>query len=573
MMVLSIILFGVATGSAQTGGDKTSSETSVIANQYILWRSQSNTSSRSLGVKKPILVDVANNLSTFSSSPETTGYNPSLVTSDCANLLAYMEDESLKCQPNFVYTASVIPNDTNYSSLYGMGKIAAPEAWEINTGSTDIIVAVIDTGIDYTHPDLAANMWINSGEKPGNGIDDDGNGYTDDVYGYDFYNNDPDPYDDNEHGTHCAGTIGAVGNNSQGVVGVSWNVSLMGLKFLGASGSGNTFDAIRAIDYAIDNGARVINASFGGAGYDPALEDAVQRAADEEVLFVAAAGNEGTNNDTSPSYPASFPVNYLLSVAATDGTDSLTWFSNYGSTSVDVAAPGSAIRSTVPGGGYQSFSGTSMATPHVAGLAALLLAENPSLPLSELWDVIFSTVDTISDSAFLASGGRINAATAITLVSAPEEVIAPPSEDIEDPPAPISPGTGNSVEEDTPEPAEPISISLNGRGSRALPEGRFRARITGGSDSGTAELIAILKNRSGELACSLGEFQTGSTIRLRGRVNQRYVRALRMAARPSVEPSEDVLSRSRRVQHSIMQRRLGKALSCNYLTARVRVVP
>lgn len=568
------MLLWAATSSAQTQRDDIPSNTSVIKDQYILWNSQSHISSRSLGEGKVVLVDVANNLSTFSSAPNITAYNPSLVNADCATILTDIGDPSLECQPNFVYTASVIPNDTNYSSLYGMGIIDAPEAWETNTGSADIVVAVIDTGIDYTHPDLAANMWRNSGEKPGNGVDDDGNGYIDDIYGYDFHNDDSDPFDDNDHGTHCAGTIGAVGNNSRGVVGVSWNVSLMGLKFLGASGSGNTFDAILAINYAVANGARVINASFGGDGYDAALEDAVQRAADEGVLFVAAAGNDGTNNDTFPSYPASFPVNYLLSVAATDGTDSLTWFSNYGSTSVDVAAPGSAIRSTVPGGGYQSFSGTSMATPHVAGLAALLLAENPSLTLSELWDAIFSTVDTISDSAFLASGGRINAATAMSLVTPPDEGIAPPSEDSDDPPALSSPEDDDSAEEDTPPPAEedtpPISISLKGIGSRALYEGIFRARITGGSEAGTAELIAILKNRSGELACSLGEFQTGSTIRVRGRVNQKFISTLRIGAHPSVEPSEDILSRSRRVKPSITRRRLRTELSCNYL--RVRVV-
>lgn len=570
--MLSSMLSWGTTSYAQTQMDNISSDASVVANQYILRRSPNDLSSRSRGEEKPVLVDVANNRSTFSSAPDTIAYNPSIVSADCATIRTHIGDPSLLCQPNFVYTASVIPNDTNYSSLYGMGKIDAPEAWETNTGSQDIVVAVVDTGIDYTHPDLAANIWTNPGEKSGNGIDDDGNGYIDDIYGYDFYNEDSDPYDDNDHGTHCAGTIGAVGNNGQGVVGVSWNVSLMGLKFLGASGSGTTFDAIRAIDYAIDNGARVINASFGGGGYDAALEDAVQRAADEGVLFVAAAGNDGTNNDTFPSYPASFPVNYLLSVAATDGTDSLTWFSNYGSTSVDVAAPGSAIRSTVPGGGYQSFSGTSMAAPHVAGLAALLLAENPSLTLSQLWDAIFSTVDTISDSAFLASGGRINAANAISLMTPPQEGIAPPSEDSEDPPALSSPGDDDSAVEDNPPPADPISITLRGKGRRALSEGRFRARITGGSEADTAELIAILKNRSGELACSLGEFQIGSTIRLRGRVSQRYIRSLRIAARPSVDPSEDALSPSRRVKSSTRQRRLRKELSCKYVRARVRVV-
>lgn len=562
--VLFITLFGGATASAQTGMTPR-----VLENQYILWTdSSSATSSRSIRQEHPILVDVSNDVSTFTTVGNTTHYNASLVAADCEAIRAEIGDASLKCQPNFVYTTSVMPNDTNYSSLYGMAKIGAPEAWEINTGDREIVVAVIDTGIDHTHPDLTANMWRNPGETPGNGIDDDENGYIDDIYGYDFYNDDSDPYDDNEHGTHCAGTIGAVGNNSQGVVGVNWRVSLMALKFLGATGSGNTFDAVLAVNYAIDNGARVINASFGGGGYDAALENAVQRAEDNGVLFVAAAGNDGTNNDISPSYPASFPVNYLLSVAATNDADALTWFSNYGKSSVDVAAPGSAILSTVPGGGYQSLSGTSMATPHVAGLAALLLAEDPSLTLSELWDAIFSTVDTISDSAFLASGGRINAATAISLVTPPEEGIAPPGEDSEAPPALSSPG-----DDDSTPPADPISISLKGIKSRALYEGRFRSLITGGAAGDSVDLIAILKNRSGELECPLGEFPTGAALRLRGRANQRFIKALRIAARPRIVLSEEVVSRSRRVKPSIMQRRLRKELSCDYLRARVRVVP
>ena len=217
---------------------------------------------------------------------------------------------------NYQVSINVIPNDPQFSALWGLNNtgqtgggfdadIDAAEAWDVEQGSDAVVVAVIDTGIDYNHQDLAANMWRNAGEIAGNGIDDDLNGFVDDVYGYDFINNDGNPMDDHSHGTHVAGTIGAVGNNNLGIVGVSHEVSLMALKFLGANGSGWTTDAARAVDYAVSMGADIMNASFGGGGFSSVMNDALNRANQAGVLFVAAAGNNFGNNNLNPHYPQS----------------------------------------------------------------------------------------------------------------------------------------------------------------------------------------------------------------------------------------------------------------------------
>ena len=243
------------------------------------------------------------------------------------------------------------------------------------------MVAIIDTGIDYTHPDLAANIWTNPGEIAGDGIDNDGNGYVDDVHGYDFVNNDGDPMDDHFHGTHTAGTVGAVGNNGVGVTGVNWQVKLMALKFLGASGSGSVSGAVSALEYAVTMGVRLSNNSWGGGGYSQALYDAIKNSQVIGHVFVAAAGNSGVNSDLQPAYPASYDLDNIISVAAIDSSDNLASFSNRGVVTVDLAAPGVAVLSTVLGGGYASYSGTSMATPHVTGAAALALGLSSGLGL------------------------------------------------------------------------------------------------------------------------------------------------------------------------------------------------
>lgn len=276
-------------------------------------------------------------------------------------------------EPNYIYRTTATPNDPRFGELWGLNNtgqsggtvdadIDALEIWEIITGSTNVVVAVIDTGVDYTHLDLAVNMWINPGETPGNGIDDDDNGYVDDVYGMNAVNNSGDPMDDKNHGTHCSGTIGGVGNNAIGVVGVNHQVKIMALKFLDYSGSGTTDGAIECINYMIDMKKRGVNVkvasnSWGGGGYVQSLYDAIAEARDNDILFVAAAGNGGSdgigdNNDSIPFYPASYNLANIISVAATNRNDIRSNFSNYGATSVDLAAPGEAILSSVPRNGY-----------------------------------------------------------------------------------------------------------------------------------------------------------------------------------------------------------------------------
>lgn len=291
--------------------------------------------------------------------------------------------------------------------------IDAPEAWAQSRGS-GVVVAVLDTGVDYTHADLAANMWVNPGEIAGNGIDDDGNGYVDDVHGYDFAYNDADPMDRNGHGTHVAGTIAAVADNGTGVAGVAPEAQIMALKFLDDNGNGSLFDAIQALDYAVMMGAQVSNNSWGSGSYSSALAGAITLAGAAGHTVVAAAGNDSTNTDLSGHYPASYDAANLIAVAATDDADRLAYFSNYGITTVDVAAPGQSIYSTLPGDSYGTNSGTSMATPHVTGIVALLLAQNPTLSPEAIRDLLIDTSDPMAALASRSvSGGRVNAAAAL----------------------------------------------------------------------------------------------------------------------------------------------------------------
>ena len=320
-------------------------------------------------------------------------------------------------EPDFLYDAAMQPSDFDGGLLWGLARIQAPSAWDGTMGSREVVVAVIDTGVDTSHPDLSANIWRNAGEIANNGIDDDGNGYTDDVTGWDFVENDPTPDDDAAHGTHVSGTIGAVGENG-GLVGVSPNVRIMALKTLSPNG-GSTSGNIYAIDYARRNGARVINASWGSYGYSNAMRDAISRAGQAGILFVAAAGNgdqygRGLNADASPMFPASYDLPNVLSVAASGGNDRLVSFSNYGAGSVDLAAPGAQIASTVPGGDYAYMDGTSMASPHVAGAAALLLAAEPNLSVARLRQILLETVDPVADlQGRVVTGGRLNVNRAV----------------------------------------------------------------------------------------------------------------------------------------------------------------
>ncbi len=330
----------------------------------------------------------------------------------------------LYAEPNYIYKANVEPNDPRWDELWGLAKIQMPKAWDITTGR-DIVIADIDTGIDYYHEDLRNNLWVNPGEDIDhdgiaemsdlNGVDDDGNGYVDDLIGWNFVNDTNNPYDKTTifnpgHGTHTAGTIGAVGNNGIGVVGVNWHVKIMALKFLNKYGSGSTADAIRAIEYYTMMGIKISNNSWGGGSYSQSLYDAIMAS---KSLFVAAAGNDGRNNDRTPSYPASYNLENIVAVAATDSNDQLAWFSNYGVKSVDLASPGVDILSTLPGDDYGKLDGTSMATPHVTGVAGLLLAYNSDFTPKELKWYLLKGTDYCGLSVL--SRGRLNASKSLEL--------------------------------------------------------------------------------------------------------------------------------------------------------------
>lgn len=332
--------------------------------------------------------------------------------------------------PNYVVRAlDTYPDDALFPELWGMNNtgqlggtvdadIDAPAAWDMQTGGTGIVVGVIDTGIDYNHEDLSANMWVNPGEIPGNLLDDDGNGYTDDVHGINAILKNGDPLDDHDHGTHCAGTIGGFGNNGVGVAGVNWRVRLMALKFLDSSGNGSTADAITCIEYGVDKGARVLSNSWGGGGYEQALKDAIDAAGEAGILFAAAAGNDNANNDTTPNYPSNYESTNMVAVMATDRNDVKSTFSSYGQTTVDLAAPGTSILSCKRGGGYQTMSGTSMATPHVAGAAALLMSFNPYATVEEIKQAMMSSVDVLFPT-LCVSGGRLNLERAVSRMNLP----------------------------------------------------------------------------------------------------------------------------------------------------------
>ncbi len=330
-------------------------------------------------------------------------------------------------EPNQRVYLQSVPNDPGLSELWGLINadkdgargvdIKALEAWEITTGSRDIVVAVIDTGIDYNHPDLKVNMWVNEAEHSGQkGIDDDANGFIDDIHGYDFSSKNGDPLDDQGHGTHCAGTIGAVGDDGYGIVGVNWNTSLMAIKFLDRRGSGTLDNAIAAIDYAIQNGAKILSNSWGGYSKSKALEEAVQRSHDAGLMFIAAAGNESRDNDNASRalYPASYQIDNVISVASIQRDGKMSWFSNKGANSVHLGAPGTNIYSTVLKGKYDTYSGTSMAAPHVSGVAALVMSTHPSLTHLDVKERLLTTATPLESlDKKTITGGLLNAYEAV----------------------------------------------------------------------------------------------------------------------------------------------------------------
>ena len=347
-----------------------------------------------------------------------------------ATLARYQASGLVECaEPDYYVHAHVAPNDPFYAdgSLWGLDNtgqngglpdadIDAPEGWDTLNSSTNIIVAVIDSGVRYTHEDLAANMWRNPGEVAGNNADDDHNGIRDDVYGINAITDSGDPNDDNGHGTHIAGIIGPVGNNGRGLVGVAWRVQIMALKFMDPAGNGSMSDAIQCLDYARAKGAKVINASWGSTNASTLLNSAIDRARQAGIIFVASSGNEGLSNDVQPSYPANSAYDNIVAVTATTRIDSFYPFGNYGATSVDLAAPGSAIVSTWFTGDnqYATSSGTSMAAAYVSGALALVRARFPDATYRQLIDrVLTNTTPLVSLADKCATGGRLNLAKAL----------------------------------------------------------------------------------------------------------------------------------------------------------------
>ena len=343
-------------------------------------------------------------------------------------------------EPNFVYRAingndmilNTMTEDPRFGELWGLkntganapggargiegADVDAVKAWEVTKGSKAVKVAVIDTGIDYNHPDLADNMWVNEAELNGEeGVDDDENGYVDDIRGWDFSFNDNDSIDGHSHGTHCAGTIGGVHDNGEGVAGVMADVTLVPVKFLSDGGSGSTAGAVKAIDYATSLDVDVMSNSWGGGGFSEALKDSIVRAKEAGIVFVAAAGNSSSDNDQRPHYPSNYDVENVVSVAAHTAQDVLASFSCYGKTTVHIAAPGHKILSTVKNGGYAAYSGTSMATPHVSGAIGLLIAKEGRLEHAALRERLLATSDPIrSYRRKTISGGRLNAYNLVT---------------------------------------------------------------------------------------------------------------------------------------------------------------
>jgi hypothetical protein len=400
-------------------------------------------------------------------------------------------------EPDYIMTTQLTPNDPYFSYLWGLNNandadIDAPEGWVITTGNSGVVVAVIDTGVDYNHPDLSANIWVNTAEKHGlPGIDDDGNGYIDDIYGIDTYNNDSNPVDDDGHGTHVSGTIGAVGNNGIGVAGVNWDVKIMACKFLNSKGSGSTSGAIGCLEYIRNmknRGVNVVatNNSWGGGGYSQSLYDAINAQRTQGILFIAAAGNNGRDNDKTAFYPASYYLPNLLSVAATDSSDNKASWSNYGRRSVDVGAPGVSILSTVPNNKYSYYSGTSMATPHVTGLAALIESYDASKDWKALKNLILSGGDNKpSMQGNTITGKRINAFGSLTCVDSPVfSVLKYPSS--------ITPGTSTTLSAlsiNCASPVSPVTVITDTGATIELKDDGISSDIASGDGIFTATWI------------------------------------------------------------------------------------
>ncbi|HEX8071798.1 MAG TPA: S8 family serine peptidase, partial [Pyrinomonadaceae bacterium] len=471
----------VTHGSLQTGADETAPRGVARAGEKpkefvpgrVLVRFRSDTAAKAAessvsALAKPGGETFGVRVERFEGSELVKGLRLAAVEpADTLAAVAAFKDRAdvLYAEPDYVRHIARTPNESSYTNLWSLKNTAQPitvsfggvydlcngsypctlsagtsgadikaeQAWDITTGSRDIVVGVIDEGMDISQPDLAANIWTNPGEVAGNGFDDDGNGFIDDVHGWDFAGNNNSVFDGSgnypndetdAHGTHVAGTIGAQGNNNIGSVGINWQVSILPLKFIGASGSGSSSNAIRAAAYAkalrdkyvATGGAqganvRVLNNSYGGGGFLQSEQDSIAALANSGILFVVAAGNESNNNDVFPTYPANYNAPNLISVAATTRRDAIDpSYSNFGARTVHIAAPGSLILSTTPNNTYDFYYGTSMASPHVAGAAALALAANPNLDVTHLRGALLYSGDFIaSANGKTYTGRRLNA--------------------------------------------------------------------------------------------------------------------------------------------------------------------
>jgi subtilisin family serine protease len=403
VVALSILVFAFFASLTGVSTAHAAVDTTAVPGQLIVGFNSGTSSSESSTIVDNTDATIAKRLPgrsavvTVDSGQSTTEVQDAL---DANGNVAYVE-------PNYKVHSEGLTNDPllRDGTLWGLLRIHAPAAWGVSRGA-GVTVAVLDSGISIDNPDLTNAVWQNPNEIPGNGIDDDGNGIVDDVYGADFVNHDGVPDDEEGHGSHVAGTIAATADDGNGVVGVAPDARVMPLKFLDKNGAGNVADAISAIDYAIKNGARVINASWGGPDFSQALQDAIARAGQAGIVFVAAAGNDGTNNDTTPDYPAAMNLPNIISVAASDKQDQLASFSNYGKNTVDLAAPGVGITSTV-GDHTESWSGTSMATPHVSGVAALLESASPSASAAAVAGAITAGARTTTSMIGMTKSGGI----------------------------------------------------------------------------------------------------------------------------------------------------------------------
>jgi subtilisin family serine protease len=347
----------------------------------------------------------------------------------CQQIIERNPRITIDCEPNLVMQKHAEPNDAYYPSMYNLKQISAPTAWDISTGTKDVIVAILDSGLDYAHVEISDNLLINRGEIPLNRVDDDRNGFVDDYFGYDFAYKDSDPRDDDGHGTHVAGTIGAVSNNQLGVAGVAWNVSLLPVKVLTRAGWGTNANIAAGIQYAVMRGAKVINLSLGGDDFSPAIRRAIIAALRKDVLVVVSAGNDLRNIDLVPHYPASMKLDNIISVAATNASDTFAGgYSNFGPNSVDVAAPGTNVLSVWPNNYLSYETGTSMSAPHVSAIAAVMRGLNPTLSFAETKTIIMNTVDQRPTLAGrVATAGRVNFAKAVRAAQYNLRNPAPPS--------------------------------------------------------------------------------------------------------------------------------------------------